>query len=66
MVRLLKEKEQGILRAVVSGPHNGTMLFTARLDRHGEDNPQEDSPAAPSSTVLIQYQAVISICKSIS
>jgi hypothetical protein len=22
-------------RAVVSGPHNGTLLFTARLDRHG-------------------------------
>jgi hypothetical protein len=66
MVRLLKEKEQGISRAVVSGPHNGTMLFTARLERHGEDNPQGHSPAAPPSTVLIQYQAVISICKSIS
>jgi len=42
--RLLKEMEQGIPRAVVSGPHNGTVLFTARLDRHGNNNPHGDGP----------------------
>jgi hypothetical protein len=42
--RLLKEPEQGSPRAVVSGPHNGTVLFTARLDRHGKTNPHGGGP----------------------
>jgi len=44
MFRLLKETEQDIPRAVVSGPHNGTVLFTARLDQHGNNNPHGGGP----------------------
>jgi len=42
--RLLKEIGQGIPRAVVSGPHNGTVLITARLDRYGNNNTHRDGP----------------------
>ena len=49
MFVVLQETEQGIPRAVVSGPHNGTVLITARVDRHGNNNLHGDWPGSSGS-----------------